>query len=253
MFKNILTIITFIRIIINWHLFIFISYLTQIIRVLERSGWRFYGMTRVKCTVDSLFFHKIEGDDKDSGAVWMKDSVVSSDDTLSALSLNRTDRLRLIEFEESATKIVADSLSSYYEKEYESKSGGRYHGAVEFKLRGSPFDCQGLKSIESHLLVCNVLKSLSCSGKYSVLSTIKVSDKITSKSTFIMSKSANIGDENTKKKKKSEENKNSEEAYACISFSEKNKLQLINFSAETTGRIIKIVSENYLPGMFIIS
>jgi hypothetical protein len=148
---------------------------------------------------------------------------------------------------------VADSLSSYYEKAYESKSGGRYHGAVEFKLRGSPFDCQGFKSIESHLLVCNVLKSLSCSGKYNVLTAIKVSDKITSKSTFIMRKSSNIDDENTKEAKTPEENKSSKETYACISFSEKNKLQLINFSAETTGRIIKIVSENYLPGMFLIS
>ena len=204
-------------------------------------------MTRVKCTVDSLFFQKIEEEDSNDNCV------ASSYDTISALSLNRTDRLRLIEFEESATKIVAGSLSSYYEKVYDSKSGGRYYGAVEFKLRGSPFDCQGLKSIESHMLVCNVLKSLSCSGKYRVLSTIKVSDKITSKSSFIMSKSANIYDENTKEDKKSKDIKNSNENYACISFSEKNKLQLINFSADTTERIIKIVSETYLPGMFLIS
>ena len=96
---------------------------------------------------------------------------------LSILSLNRTDRLRLIDFDKSVSKLITQTLSCFYEKEY-TTSIGKYHGAIEFKLRGSPFDCQGSKSVDSHLLICSVLQSLSCDSQYDILTTIKVSDKV---------------------------------------------------------------------------
>ena len=170
---------------------------------------------------------------------------INEENNISILSLNRTDRLRLIDFNKSVSKLVIQTLSNYYEKEY-STSIGKYHGAIEFKLRGTPFDCQGSKSVDSHRLICNVLQSLSCDAQYDILTTIKVSDKVTSKSSFIMRQTYNNNaDEVTIEKKV----KNSSTRYACISFSEKNKLRLINMPAETTERIIKMILEIYVPGM----
>ena len=171
--------------------------------------------------------------------------LINGENNISILSLNRTDRLRLIDFDKSVSKLITQTLSCFYEKEY-TTSIGKYHGAIEFKLRGSPFDCQGSKSVDSHLLICSVLQSLSCDSQYDILTTIKVSDKVTSKSSFIMTQSSNsIADEVTIDKKV----KCSSARYACISFSEKNKLRLINMPAETTERIIKTVLEIYIPGI----
>ena len=211
------------------------------IRLLEKCGWELYGVTRVNTnSIDSLFFKKEEAQEAMDEA-----KPINGENNISILSLNRTDRLRLIDFDKSVSKLITQTLSCFYEKEY-STSIGNYHGAIEFKLRGSPFDCQGSKSVDSHLLICSVLQSLSCDSQYDILTTIKVSDKVTSKSSFIMTQRSNsIADEVTIEKKV----KCSSARYACISFSEKNKLRLINMPAETTERIIKTVLEIYIPGI----
>ena len=211
------------------------------IRLLEKCGWELYGVTRVNTnSIDSLFFKKEEAQEAMDEA-----KPINGENNISILSLNRTDRLRLIDFDKSVSKLITQTLSCFYEKEY-STSIGKYHGAIEFKLRGSPFDCQGSKSVDSHLLICSVLQSLSCDSQYDILTTIKVSDKVTSKSSFIMTQRSNsIADEVTIEKKV----KCSSARYACISFSEKNKLRLINMPAETTERIIKTVLEIYIPGI----
>ena len=211
------------------------------IRLLKKCGWVLYGVTRVNTnSIDSLFFKKEEAQEAMDEA-----KPLNGENNISILSLNRTDRLRLIDFDKSVSKLITQTLSCFYEKEY-STSIGKYHGAIEFKLRGSPFDCQGSKSVDSHLLICSVLQSLSCDSQYDILTTIKVSDKVTSKSSFIMTQRSNsIADEVTIEKKV----KCSSVRYACISFSEKNKLRLINMPAETTERIIKTVLEIYIPGI----
>ena len=217
----------------------------QVITHLEKSGWNLYGVTRVNTnSIDSLFFQKVECED----VVEQPKETDDDNNMISVLSLNRTDKLRLIEFDKSATRIISMALSNFYEKGY-STSIGKYHGAIEFKLRGSPFNCHGPQSVDSHRLICAVLQALSFEGQYDILTTIKVSDKVTSKSSFIMKQSSKI----TKDKDIEEENvDNSMASYACISFSEKNKLRLINLPADTTERIIKMVSEIYIPGMTVI-
>ena len=211
------------------------------IRLLEKCGWILYGVTRVNTnSIDSLFFKKEEAQEAMDEA-----KPINGENNISILSLNRTDRLRLIDFDKSVSKLITQTLSCFYEKEY-TTSIGKYHGAIEFKLRGSPFDCQGSKSVDSHLLICSVLQSLSCDSQYDILTTIKVSDKVTSKSSFIMIQNSNsISDEVAMEKKV----KSSSARYACISFSEKNKLRLINMPVETIERIIKTVLEIYIPGM----
>ena len=200
-------------------------------------------MTRVKCTIDTLFFMNLNAENS------VEHNHIKHLDSLSVLSLNRTDRLRLIDFDKSATNVITQTLTNFYEMDY-NPSATNYHGATEFKLRGSPFDCTGLKSVASHRLVCDILETLTFSNGYDVLSTIKVCDKITSKSAFIMSKKIEMNGKNEEKTQSNEVNI-LKKTYACISFSEKNKLRLMNFSTETTERVIKMVSEMYLLGITI--
>ena len=211
---------------------------------MEECGWEFYGMTRVNTSsIDSLFFKKSSDEDFKKELKHNQDA-----NTLSVLSLNRTDRLRLIEFDQSASNVIKQALTNFYEKDKYS-SIGKYHGAIEFKLRGSPFNCCGIETVDSHRLICSVLQSLSCEAQYNILTTIKVSDKVTSKSSFIMRQSPRImKNEDTTKTKVD----NAKPSYACISLSEKNKLRLINLPVDTTERVIKIVSDIYEPGMIVI-
>ena len=219
------------------------------IKHLEKSGWKLYGVTRVNTnSIDSLFFQKVEYED----VIEQPKKNDEDNNVVSVLSLNRTDKLRLIEFDKSVTGIINMALSHFYLSNFEkgySTSIGKYHGAIEFKLRGSPFNCHGPQSVDSHRLICAVLQSLSFEAQYDILTTIKVSDKVTSKSSFIMKQSSKSTRDETAKTNKVD---NPMASYACISFSEKNKLRLINLPVDTTERIIKMVSEIYIPGMTVI-
>ena len=111
-------------------------------------------MTRVRNTIDCIFLKKIPGSEK-LEKIWNMDS---SSAALGALSLNRIDRIRLIDFNKHATDAVFQTLTEMYMKDGQTApTVGKYHGSVEFKIKGSPFDCQGLKSAESHLMICNIL------------------------------------------------------------------------------------------------
>ena len=205
-------------------------------------------MTRVRNTIDCIFFKKIPGSEK-LEKIW---NVDSSSDALGALSLNRIDRIRLIDFDQHATDAVFQTLKEMHIKDNQTAPAiGKYHGSVEFKLKGSPFDCQGLRSAESHLMVCNVLQALTNNFGCTIVSTIKVSDKVTSKSSFLMRKSSVLHSYKTNEKMKVNGNNDCRVKYACISFSEKDKLRLMNFSTDTTDRVIEIVSTYYDPGMEI--
>ena len=205
-------------------------------------------MTRVRNTIDCIFLKKIPGSEK-LEKIWNMDS---SSAALGALSLNRIDRIRLIDFNKHATDAVFQTLTEMYMKDGQTApTVGKYHGSVEFKIKGSPFDCQGLKSAESHLMICNILQALTHNLGYTIVSTIKVSDKVTSKSSFLMRKSSILHCDKTNEKMQLNGNTDCRVKYACISFSEKDKLRLMNFSTDTTDRVIKIVSTYYDPGMEI--
>ena len=205
-------------------------------------------MTRVRNTIDCIFSKKIPGSEK-LEKIWNMDPPSYA---LGALSLNRIDRIRLIDFEKPAADAVFQTLTEMYIQDGQTAPAtGKYHGSVEFKLKGSPFDCQGLKSAESHLMVCNVLQALTHNFGYTIVSTIKVCDKVTSKSSFLMRKSSDLQSDKPNDKVQLNVNTDCRVKYACISFSEKDKLRLMNFSTETTDRVINIVSTYYDPGMEI--
>ena len=71
----------------------------------------------------------------------------------SLISLNRTDRLRLIGFDENFdSNIIRDCLG-------EIQNVRDYHGSVEFKLKGHPFHCSGKEAVKTRRTINKVLVS----------------------------------------------------------------------------------------------
>ena len=104
---------------------------------------------------------------------------------LAMISLNRLDRIRLINFEPEMNQIVNKVITTFYQ---ETPPPVRdYHGSTEFKLNGSPFCSSGHGSIRTRQLICGLLEALSSQG-WQVKSNLDISRKVTDKSIFIVEK-----------------------------------------------------------------
>jgi hypothetical protein len=106
------------------------------------------------------------------------------------ISLNRTDRLRLINFEPQVTQIVNETILKFYQTTPPEIKD--YFGSTEFKLKGNPFHCTGEESVLTRQLFCRIFEALSAKG-WKVLKTMDVSRKVTDKSIFILEKKTTPG------------------------------------------------------------
>jgi len=104
---------------------------------------------------------------------------------LAMISLNRTDRLRLINFEPEMNQIVKNVITTFYQPT--PPPMGDYHGSTEFKLEGIPFCSSGHQSIRTRQLICGLLEAMSTQG-WRVKSALDISRKKTDKSIFIVEK-----------------------------------------------------------------
>ena len=67
------------------------------------------------------------------------------------VSLNREDRVRLINFDENAKWIVRQAITKRYQSSPPSER--EYYGAHEFKVQGCPFHCSGEAAVASRRLI----------------------------------------------------------------------------------------------------
>ena len=190
--------------------------LISIIENLEKINWRFHAVANIKGGTDSLFF--------------MYDPKRPGNGDLSILSLDKTDRLRLINFgnESSIVKAVAEGIK---------KSNGRppevwnYHGSTEFKVSGTPFYCFGNESIASREMIAGVLQVLRQYG-YEVLTGIDVSRKLDDKSSILFRKCHR-----------------SSVRHSCISLNDVDTVRIINFPSKASSSLELAVHQHYLPGI----
>ena len=75
-----------------------------------------------------------------------------SSDELAMLSLNRHDRLRLINFGSAARAAVRLAILRFHQTKEPEERG--YHGAFEFKVKGYPFASSGSEGVAARQLVC---------------------------------------------------------------------------------------------------
>ena len=190
--------------------------LMSITENLQKLHWRFHAIANVKGGTDSLFF--------------MYNPELQRMGRLSMLSLNRTDRLRLINFESDpeVVEAVAQSLKKTNGNQPDIKD---YHGTTEFKVKGKPFFSSGYESIKCREMIVGVLQVLRQRG-YAVLTGIDVSRKSTDKSSVIFRKCNSTS-----------------EQHACISLNGTDKMWIINFPAEVSKSLELAIQQHYLPGI----
>jgi hypothetical protein len=71
------------------------------------------------------------------------------------ISLNRTDRVRLIGVDENVIEAVRQTIISNWKGgEPETRD---YFGAFEFKLRGTPFCCSGYDAVAARRLIAKIM------------------------------------------------------------------------------------------------
>ncbi|CAF1260632.1 unnamed protein product [Rotaria sp. Silwood1] len=129
------------------------------------------------------------------------------------ITLNRSDRLRLIRFPAAIISVVRQAIQTSWpwglqnEKEYAS--------AYEFKLKGYPWHGQGSEAVEARAMMMSVLSALYHQGWYLVAST-DVSKKKSDKDSLIFQ--LGIPPPST--------------SFFAVSFNERDKLRLIGASHE---------------------
>jgi hypothetical protein len=74
------------------------------------------------------------------------------------LSLNESDKLRLIKFPQAEVQAVRAAIKKSWPKGIQDERD--YYGAHEFKLKGYPWEGQGSEAVPSRLLTCSVLEAL---------------------------------------------------------------------------------------------
>ena len=111
----------------------------EIIGALGQHHYKLHGATNIKGGTDSYFF------------VYDPHFSLNGPGDLAMLSLNRQDRIRLINFDRQVCDTVKMVITRAYQREDPSETN--YHGAVEFKLKGYPFHCCGDAAVMTRKLI----------------------------------------------------------------------------------------------------
>ncbi len=191
--------------------------LLTIIGQMGARRWRLLAATSLKGGTDTLFF--------------IEDSNYHvTPRELAMISLNRNDRLRLINFDESAKAVVRAAITKRYQEKNPQERD--YHEAYEFTLKGWPFHCSGEDAVASRRLVCQVLQDLSAAGWY-CMNTIDVSRRLTDKSVFLFRRSQPLP----------------EAKFACVALTSRNHLRVIDFPPPVRDALVEALARGYMPGV----
>ncbi|KAL8283620.1 hypothetical protein RQP46_005415 [Phenoliferia psychrophenolica] len=93
---------------------------------------------------------------------------VAAPTTFACVTLNMSDRLRLIRFSDGEINALRTTIEGLWPR---IQSERVYHGAHEFKLKGYPWSGQGREAIPARRLMCGILSTLHQRGWVLTLST----------------------------------------------------------------------------------
>jgi hypothetical protein len=193
--------------------------LMHIIGKMAAVNWRLLSGTNLKGGSESLFFiydNSLAG--MDCGTT-----------NIAMVSLNRHDRLMLTNFDTNIHNVVRRSILRFFQTNDPEVQD--YHGAHEFKLKGTPFHCSGEGATSTRQLICEILSALLNEG-WALKSTLNVSRKPFEKSVFIFERCESV---NVK--------------FACLALSDVNHIRLLNFPVEVMTNLAKIITNGYMPGV----
>jgi len=190
--------------------------LLGLIGKLAQHRWRLMAGTSIKGGTDTMFFVR-------------DDSITTHEGNLAMISLNRTDRIRLINFDEGMIPISRQSIQRSWPRNIQDEQ--IYHGTYEFKVHGTPFHSSGDESVQSRLLVCSLIQDFKTVG-WDCITTLDVSRKLSDKSVFIFHRSAPA-----------------KIRVGCVALTDVDHLRIINFPPELTQKLREDVYMSYGLGI----
>ncbi|XP_063714581.1 uncharacterized protein LOC134842251 [Symsagittifera roscoffensis] len=123
----------------------------KIMQSMGQYGWTLYSATNVDAATDVLFFCRKKN-------LYISPAFTQS---IFAISLNRNDRLRLMNADGAVQDIIQGVIRSFWP---EIQNEGDHYGSYEFKLKGTPWWARGESAMPSVTLLCQLFTALRRSG-----------------------------------------------------------------------------------------
>jgi len=145
--------------------------------------------------------------------------------TYACITLNMTDRLRLLQFPPDVINVVRDGLKGSWQRGIQDER--IYAGAHEFKLRGNPWMAQGSEAAPARVMLTAVISCLYHQG-WSLIGSTDVSKKNNDKDSLFFRHNSAIPPQPS--------------TFFSISFNEDDKLRLINAPPDVTPLIQNVLA-----------
>lgn len=133
--------------------------LAAVLKTMAQFGWNLLQSTDISKKID------------DTDTMFFEKGIPDPDADLFALSFNLDDRIRIIDAP-SMNVCVEDALSSQWPNGIKHKRD--YNGAIEFQLSGRPWTATGSQTVQSRMLLCQLLANVRAKG-YKLYGTVHIS------------------------------------------------------------------------------
>jgi len=145
-------------------------FVTKLLHTLLQEGWHLYASTDIS----------LARNDKDT---WIFELGPPKQNPMFSISLNESDKLRVIDCPEATIKVVKTIIESSWQKglQHEKQLDS---GSHEFKLKGNPWWGQGVESHFSRLFVVALLSGLKQAG-WRLYAAVDISASQEDKDTWI--------------------------------------------------------------------
>ena len=188
--------------------------LIQIMGQLGYNNFRLLFTTNLKGGTDSYFF--------------IHDKYYVIDPSkLAMISLNRKDRMRLINCRDMAESIRRAIIRNGNEIESEED----VYGSWEFKLSGKPWKSCGAEAVRSKRLICRVSEKMLDHG-WTLTNALDISRSVSEKTVLLYSRSESFVTQ-----------------FACIDLSYHKILRLLDFPQSVTSELKELIAWEYVPGI----
>ncbi|KAF8941045.1 hypothetical protein EDD21DRAFT_330398 [Dissophora ornata] len=140
--------------------------ITGVLRAMAENGWNLIqaaDVSKKQRDKDSLFFESVA---QTTGVV-----DVGQVDMFS-VSFNRTDRIRVIDAPAYIPHHVKQAIQTKWRSGIQQEQ--MYEGSIEFKLRGNPFHPESLETVQSRMMLAQMLANLRSQG-YKLYTSVDIS------------------------------------------------------------------------------
>lgn len=168
--------------------------LRDIIQKLSGRQYELYANSDLTGTADTLFFRYNPN--------------LSGEEQHLVISLNRNDRIRLINVPDYICSAIKNTVEKFWPKGLQDEKNDE--NCYELKLRGTPWWADGQEAVHSRRLICHILETMASLG-YFVITGIDLTRKINDKSVLLFRQGGQL-----------------QTSFMCVSLNQTDKIRFIN-------------------------